>query len=106
MPLNYYRLRTFPCLAHTLQLAIKKVFTIPRVNTAIARCKTLVEHYKKLTKETYHLREKQKMLQIEEHNLIQDCPTRWESMMAMLQRVSDQQAAIAAVLIEGNVPNT
>ena len=46
------------------------------------------------------------MLQIEEHNLIQDCPTRWESMMAMLQHVSDQQAAIAAVLIEGNVPNT
>ena len=68
-------LEHFPCLAHTLQLAIKKVFIIPRVNTAIARCKKLVEHFNKLTKETYRLREKQKMLQIEEHNLIQECPT-------------------------------
>ena len=62
-------LEHFPCLAHTLQLAIKKVFTIPWVNTAIARCKKLVEYFNKSTKETYRLREKQKMLQIEEHNL-------------------------------------
>ena len=95
------RLEHFPCLAHTLQLGIKKVYSIPKVHTAIARCKKLVEHFNKSTKETYRLREKQKMLQLEEHKLIQDCPTRWGSTLSMLQRVSEQQAAIAAVLIEG-----
>ena len=96
-------LEHFPCLAHTLQLAIKKVYTIPKVHTAVARCKKLVEHFNKSTKETYSLREKQKMLQLKEHKLIQDCPTQWGSTLSMLQRVSEQQAAIAAVLIEGKV---
>ena len=41
------------------------------------------------------------MLQLEEHKLIQDCPTRWGSTLLMLQRVAEQQAAITAVLIEG-----
>ena len=40
------------------------------------------------------------MLQFEEHKLIQGCPTRWGSMLLMLQCVSEQQAAIIAVLIE------
>ena len=32
-------LEPFPCLAHTLQLAIKKVYAILKVHTIIARCK-------------------------------------------------------------------
>ena len=83
-------LEHFPCFAHTLQLAIKKVLAVPRVSTVIARCKKLVEHFNKSTKETYCLREKQKMLQIEQHNLIQDCPTRWGSTLAMLKCVLEQ----------------
>ena len=43
------------------------------------------------------------MFQIEEHNLIQDCPTQWGSTLAMLQHVSEQQAAIATILIEGKL---
>ena len=43
------------------------------------------------------------MLKLPEHKLIQDCPTRWESTLMMLTRVSEQQAAIAAVLIEGKL---
>ena len=43
------------------------------------------------------------MLQLPDHNLIQDCPTRWGSTLAMLKRVSEQQAAIAAVLMEGRL---
>ena len=96
-------LEHFPCLAHILQLAIKKAYNLPKVHTTIARCKKLVEHFNKSTKETYKLREKQKMLELKEHKLIQDCPTRWGSTLSMLKRVSEQQAAIAAVLIEGKV---
>ena len=96
-------LQHFPCLAHTLQLSIKKALNISKVHSTIGRCKKLVEHFNKSPKETYKLREKQKMLQIPEHQLIQDCPTRWGSTLNMLERVSEQQAAIAAVLMEGKL---
>ena len=43
------------------------------------------------------------MLQLPDHRLMQDCPTRWEGTLAMLKCVSEQQAAIAAVLIEGKL---
>lgn len=63
----------FPCFAHTLQLSIKNGLQIPRVQRVIARCKKLVEHFTKSTKETYSLREKQEMLKLPQHKLIQDC---------------------------------
>lgn len=53
-------LEHFPCLAHTLQLAIKKAYTIPKVHSTVARCKKLVEHFNKSMKGTYKLHEKQK----------------------------------------------
>ena len=43
------------------------------------------------------------MLKLPEHKLIQDCPTRWGITLMMLAHVSEQQAAIAAVLIEGKL---
>jgi len=68
-------LQHFPCLAHTLQLAMKKAFAVTKVHSAVARCKKLVEHFNKSPKATYKFREKQKMLQLPDHKLIQDCPT-------------------------------
>ena len=63
----------------------------------------LVEHFRKSTKETYKLREKQEMLKLPQHQLIQECTTRWGSTLGMLERIMEQQAAIAAVLMEGKV---
>ena len=73
----------FPCIAHTLHLGIKKALDVSKVHKTLARCKKLVEHFKKSTKETYKLREKQEMLQLPNHQLIQDCPTRWGSTLHM-----------------------
>ena len=82
----------FPCIAHTLQLGIKKALDVSKVHKTLARCKKLIEqHFKKSTKETYKLRE---MLQLPNHQLIQDCPTRWGSTLHMLERLAEQQAAI------------
>ena len=93
----------FPCIAHTLQLAIMKALQVPRVHNTIARCKKLVEHFKKSSKETYKLCEKQVVLQIFQHQLMQECPTRWGSTQSMLKRLAEQQSAIAAVLMKGKV---
>ena len=93
----------FPCMAHTLQLSIKRGLNVVRVQRVLSRCRKLVEHFKKSTKETYKLREKQDMLKLPQHQLIQECATRWGSTLGMLQRLLEQQAAIAAVLMEGKV---
>ena len=91
----------FPCIAYTLQLRIKKALEVLQVHKILSRCMKLVEHFMKSTKETYNLREKQKMLQLPNHQLIQHCPTRWGSTLNMLERLAEQQAAICAVLMEG-----
>jgi hypothetical protein len=62
----------FP-IAHTLQLSIKNGLAISRVQRVLGQCKKLVEHFKKSTKEKYKLREKQEMLKLPQHKLIQDC---------------------------------
>jgi len=49
----------------------------------------------------YTLCEKQKLLKLPEHELIQDCITRWGSTLHMLERIQEQQSAIGAVLMEG-----
>ena len=91
----------FPCFAHTLQLSVKKALDVQNVRNTIAQCKKLVQHFKHSTKEMYCLRHKQELLQLPQHELIQDCATRWGSTLCMLQQLSEQQAAIAAVLLEG-----
>ena len=94
-----------PCIGHTLQLSIKRVFDIPAVQKVIGRCKKCIAHFSKSTKETYKLHQKQKLLKLPEHDLVQDCITRWGSTLHMLERIQEQQAAIAAVLMEGRNTN-
>ena len=60
----------------------------------------MVEHFKRSTKETYALRDKQILLDIPQHELIQQCDTRWNSTLYMLQRVKEQQPALCSVLLE------
>ena len=71
-----------------------------RINRCISHCKSIVTHFKKSTKEMYKLREKQKMLELPSHELVQNCVTRWGSTLVMLEHLMEQQAAIAAVLLD------
>lgn len=43
------------------------------------------------------------MLDLPEHKLVQEVVTKWGSTLGMLQRLMEQQAAIAAVLVDGAV---
>ena len=98
--INHLKLMHMPCVGHTLQLAVKRALEINRVKRALGRCRKCVEHFNKSTKATYKLREKQELLKIPQHALAQDCITRWGSTLHMLQRLQEQQAAIAATLME------
>ncbi|KAL2095672.1 hypothetical protein ACEWY4_007820 [Coilia grayii] len=65
-----------PCMAHTINLAARK---------GLAH---------------YLLEAKQKLLGLKPVQLINDCPTRWNSTYDMICRAADQQAPVAAVIIE------
>ena len=88
------------CIGHTLQLSVNKSFRLTSVARLLGRVKKLVEHFKRSTKETYALRDKQILLDILQHELIQQCDTRWNSTLYMLQRVKEQQPALCSVLLE------
>ena len=87
------------CVGHTLQLSIGKAFKVNAVARVLSRVRKLGCHFHKSTKETYTLREKQTLLQIPQHQLVQECETRWNSTFLMLERILEQPA-ICAVLTE------
>jgi len=74
-----------------MQLALKKDWIYLEYNVSWK----LVFHLKS-TKETFKLREKQSMLKLPTHAY---CVTRWGSTLSMLERLMEQQAVIAAVLV-------
>ena len=53
--LSLLKIDHFPCIAHTLQLAINKGLKVTRVQRIIGRCKAIVSHFKRSTKEMYKL---------------------------------------------------
>ena len=90
----------FGCIGHTLQLKINRGLQLGFVSHVLGRVRKLVEHFHKSTKAIYALRQKQKLLGVAEHTLVQQCETRWSSTFAMLERVVEQQQALCAVLLD------
>ena len=82
---NEMELQHFPCIGHTLQLSVAKALHLTPVLRLLWRVKKLIEHFRKSTKATYALREKQVLLNIPQHELVQQCDTRWNSTLHMLQ---------------------
>ena len=83
----------------TLQLAVKRALEIIKVRRALGRC-CVLSIFINLQKQPIKLREKQELLKIPRHAVVQDCITCWGSTLHMLQRLQEQQAAIAATLME------
>ena len=88
------------CIGHTLQLSVDKSFWFTSVVWLLGRVKKPVERFKRSMKETYALCDKQILLDIPQHELIQQCDTRWNFTLYMLQRVKEQQPALFSVLYE------
>ncbi|XP_028300964.1 zinc finger BED domain-containing protein 1-like [Gouania willdenowi] len=86
------------CFGHRLHLAIENAMKDHRIGRAMGVCKKLVSAFSYSWKKKRELTDVQKRLNLPEHSLTTECPTRWGSRQAMIGRVLEQQKAIAEVL--------
>ena len=87
------------CAAHTLQIAVKSGLSLQPVSDVLKRCRKLVGHFRHSIVVQNLLEEKQERLELPKHKLIQEVSTRWNSTYEMLKRITEQHAAISAVLL-------
>ena len=86
-----------PCIGHTLQLSVLKSFKLDLVSKMLGRLRMMAGQFHRSPKVLAKLREKQQLLGLPIHKLLNDCITRWGSTYAMLNRFIEQQQAICAV---------
>ena len=92
------------CFAHTLQLVVHDAVLSQRaVIDILAICRKIVGHFKHSSLAYARLREFQQNLNLPQHRLKQDEPTRWNSTLYMLQSITEQKMALAAYLSEYNI---
>ena len=82
----------------TIWTCVNKAIQLERVKRALSRCHSLVAVFNRNWKKHRDLREKQIQLGLEQHKLISDVATTWESTFQMIDRILEQQQAISAVL--------
>lgn len=93
----------FKCFAHTLNLASQRALKLPNVARLLGRVRRITSLFRRSTTASHVLRQKQNLLQLPEHKLITDVVTRWNSAHNMLERFLEQQPAISAALLAGEV---
>ena len=69
-----------------------------RIGRAMGVCKKVVSTFSYSWKKKKELTKAQRELKLPEHSLKTECPTRWGSRQAMINRVLEQQKAIVQVL--------
>ncbi|MGH0150253.1 UNVERIFIED_CONTAM: hypothetical protein FKN15_017465 [Acipenser sinensis] len=97
---RYLNLINIPCVAHTINLAVRKGLNTGPIERTLTRLKCSAAHFNRSPTDKCLLEDKQKLLGLKNDNLINDCVTRWNSTYDMICRASEQQAAVAAVIFE------
>ncbi|XP_065900618.1 zinc finger BED domain-containing protein 4-like [Dysidea avara] len=88
-----------PCFAHTLNLIVSNSLQdVPEVAALLQRCKHIVTYFHRSTKATDKLTSIQSRLNIDNHKLIQEVETRWNSSFYMLERIIEQEEAARTTL--------
>ncbi|XP_029958862.1 zinc finger BED domain-containing protein 1-like isoform X2 [Salarias fasciatus] len=93
----------FKCFAHTLNLASQRALKLPAVQRLLGKVRRITNFFRRSTIASHVLKEKQKLLNLEQHKLKTDVVTRWNSAHDMLQRFLKQQPAITAALLSNEV---
>ena len=81
-------------------MAVGKDLDYSQIQKALGCCRSLVECFSRSWKKSRDLQEKQTQLGMKNHKLIGAVSTRWGSTYEMIERILEQQQAIAAVLAE------
>ncbi|KAK5853479.1 hypothetical protein PBY51_014626 [Eleginops maclovinus] len=76
-----------PCMAHTINLAVRKGLAVRAIESPVNRLKATALHFNKSTTDSYQLESKQKLLGVKPAKLINDCATRWNSTYDMVRAV-------------------
>ncbi|XP_030224922.1 zinc finger BED domain-containing protein 1-like [Gadus morhua] len=89
------------CFGHSLHLAIENtVKDDQRIKRATGLCKQLVAVFSHSWKKNAALKQAQQDLNLPQHSLVTECPTRWGSRQKMISRVLEQSKALCQVLSE------
>ena len=88
-----------PCFAHTLNLVVQDSL---KADTELAeiqkKCRDIVSYFHRSSKATDKLVAVQTRLKIENHKLIQDVDTRWNSVFYMFEWMIEQHEAVTTTL--------
>lgn len=87
-----------PCFAHTLNLAAQKANDTIQETTKLINNVISYFHHSSIGKEV--LREKQVALNLPVHDLVTECPTRWNSGYLAKKRFLEQRPAIIAATLD------
>ena len=90
----------FGCYGHRLNLVVKNTLSIPKVSKILGKGRSLVTFFHSSSSVSDELVRKQRLLLSEDkvgHKLIMDVATRWNSTLAMLERLCEQTPAIMAL---------
>ena len=91
------------CAAHKLQLCIDEGLKDPTIARAVGAARKLVGHFKHSALATAELKKRQEQMGVKHKKFIQDCPTRWNSVFYMIQRLLEMRWPITAVLSDEEV---
>ena len=90
----------FGCYGHRLNLVVKNALSVPEVSKILGKGRSLVTFFHSSSSVSDELVSKQKLLLSSDkvgHKLIMDVSTRWNSTLAMLERLCEQTPAIMAL---------
>ncbi|XP_041830824.1 E3 SUMO-protein ligase ZBED1-like isoform X2 [Melanotaenia boesemani] len=89
-----------PCAAHMLQRTITICLEDSSFDTALAKCRKIVGHFKHSPASTEELHQQQAALGQAREPLIQDVSTRWNSTLLMVSRYLRNQEAVNTTLAQ------
>ena len=88
---------------HTLQLCVNAGLKIPAISNVVAAGRRLTTHFHKSEPALRALRNRQRDMRVEQHQLIQDVKTRWNSTYYMIEHLIEQRWPLTAVMSDSTI---